>query len=87
MQDPAMESSEHPRVVDPAQQITQLREAVLEKLTYSVGKDRNVASERDWFVATALAVRDRIVERWMALGARRPTAKTASGSITCRWNS
>ena len=43
-----------------------LREAVLEKLTYSVGKDRNAASERDWFVATALAVRDRIVDNWMA---------------------
>ena len=39
-----------------------LREAVLEKLTYTVGKDRNSASPRDWFIATALAVRDRIVD-------------------------
>jgi starch phosphorylase len=42
-----------------------LREAVLRHLTYTIGKDRNAASERDWFIATALAVRDRIVERWM----------------------
>ena len=42
-----------------------LREAVLAKLVYSVGKNPAVASERDWFVATALAVRDKIVEGWM----------------------
>ena len=42
-----------------------LREAVLAKLVYSVGKNPTVASERDWFVATALAVRDKIVEGWM----------------------
>ncbi len=46
-------------------QIVRLRDAVLEKLTYSVGKDRNAASERDWFVAVALAARDRIVNDWM----------------------
>ena len=51
----------------PAQEedVASLRRAVLAKLTYSVGKDPNVASERDWFVATALAVRDRITDRWM----------------------
>jgi starch phosphorylase len=46
-------------------QVTRLRDAVLEKLTYSVGKDRNAASDRDWFVAVALAARDRIVNEWM----------------------
>jgi starch phosphorylase len=46
-------------------QIIRLRDAILEKLTYSVGKDRNAASERDWFVAVALAARDRIVNDWM----------------------
>ncbi len=38
---------------------------MLEKLTYSVGKDRNAASDRDWFVAVALAARDQIVNDWM----------------------
>src|SRR5208283_5174839 len=46
-------------------QIAKLRDTVLEKLTYSVGKDRNAASERDWFIAVALAARDRIVDDWM----------------------
>ncbi len=50
---------------DRAAQIAQLRDAVLEKLNYSVGKDRNAASDRDWFIAVALATRDRIVNDWM----------------------
>src|SRR4051812_21229182 len=41
-----------------------LRRALVAKLTYSVGKDPIVASQHDWFVATALTVRDRIVDRW-----------------------
>src|SRR5208282_1169892 len=45
--------------------VARLRAAVLEKLTYSVGKDRNAASERDWFMAVALAARDRIVDDWL----------------------
>jgi starch phosphorylase len=44
--------------------IATLRRAVIRKLTYSVGKDPIVASDHDWFVAVALSVRDRIVERW-----------------------
>ena len=31
---------------------------ILDKLTYQVGKSPDVAQERDWFVAVALAVRD-----------------------------
>ncbi len=42
------------------------REAIHAKLTYEVGKSLVTASDRDWFIATALAVRDRIVERWIA---------------------
>ena len=45
--------------------VAALRRAVVGKLTYSVGKDPLVATDRDWFVATALTVRDRIVDRWM----------------------
>ncbi len=44
--------------------IATLRRAVVAKLTYAVGKDPLVASNRDWFVAVALTVRDRIVDRW-----------------------
>jgi glycogen phosphorylase len=42
-----------------------MREAILSKLTYMVGKDRHSALDHDWFMATALAVRDRIVDRWL----------------------
>ncbi|WP_174243244.1 glycogen/starch/alpha-glucan phosphorylase [Beijerinckia sp. L45] len=49
----------------------ELREAILAKLIYAVGKDTKTASPHDWFVALALAVRDRIVDRWMS--ARRRT--------------
>jgi glycogen phosphorylase len=40
--------------------------AILAKLTYAVGKDPAHARPHDWFMATAYAVRDRIVDRWMA---------------------
>ena len=55
------------RIALPAQEedIATMRRLLVGKLTYAVGKDPIVASDRDWFVATALAVRDRIVDRWM----------------------
>ncbi len=43
----------------------QLRDAVLAKLTYSLGKDAPQAGPHDWFMAIALAVRDRVIDRWM----------------------
>ncbi len=42
-----------------------LREAVLRRLTYTIGKNQGSAHVRDWFLATALAVRDRLVDRWV----------------------
>ena len=41
------------------------RSRIVAKLFYEVGKDPEHAEERDWYVATALAIRDRIIERWM----------------------
>ena len=60
-------SSVAPRIALPAQDedVATLRRSIVAKLTYSVGRDPIVASERDWFIATALAVRDRMVERWV----------------------
>src|SRR6516164_11402891 len=46
--------------------IEQFKAAVLAKLTVAVGKDPLAATGRDWFVATALALRDRIIHRWLA---------------------
>ncbi|WP_188914877.1 glycogen/starch/alpha-glucan phosphorylase [Salinarimonas ramus] len=48
-------------MVDPAM----LREAILKKLMYGVGKDASRASDHDWLVATILALRDGIVDRWI----------------------
>ena len=46
--------------------VAELRAAILQKLAYQVGKRQIEANQRDWFIATALAVRDRVVDRWMA---------------------
>jgi glycogen phosphorylase len=40
---------------------------VLAKLALAVGKDGDSATARDWFVATALALRDRVIHRWLAV--------------------
>jgi starch phosphorylase len=42
-----------------------LRQAILRKLAFDLGKSREAARDRDWFIATALAVRDTIVQRWL----------------------
>jgi len=42
-----------------------LQAEILEKLTYSVGKDPIVARPHDWLKATILAVRDRVIDQWM----------------------
>lgn len=51
---------------DAATSARKLGKEILAELTYSVGRTPDTASDRDWFVATALAVRDRIVDRWIA---------------------
>ena len=55
-----------PRIALPSEDedVVTLRRALVAKLAYAVGKDPIVASSHDWFVATALTVRDRIVDRW-----------------------
>jgi glycogen phosphorylase len=42
-----------------------IRRSLSNRLVYSMGKDRITATTRDWFHATAYAVRDRLVRRWM----------------------
>jgi starch phosphorylase len=46
--------------------VAAMQAAILEKLTYYVSKRRAIATDRDWFMAAALAVRDRVVDRWLA---------------------
>ncbi len=56
-----------PRAEQPAagDDVAKFRAAVIAKLTYAVGKNPAAASDRDWFLATAFATRDRIVDRWI----------------------
>jgi starch phosphorylase len=45
--------------------VARFRRAIVDKLTYTVGRDPNHAKDHDWFIATAFAVRDRIVDSWV----------------------
>ncbi|MES2902417.1 MAG: glycogen/starch/alpha-glucan phosphorylase [Pseudomonadota bacterium] len=48
-----------------ANDVPSLKRAIANQLVYRVGKDPVAAQPADWLNATALAVRDRLVERWM----------------------
>ncbi len=43
-----------------------IRTKILHKLTYAIGKDVIVAKRHDWLHATILALRDYIIDQWMA---------------------
>src|SRR5262249_32643864 len=45
--------------------LDQIKSTVLAKLALDLGKDASVATDRDWFVAAALTIRDRIAHRWL----------------------
>jgi starch phosphorylase len=45
--------------------VEKIKTDILAKLTYAIGKDRIVAKHHDWLNATILALRDRIIDRWM----------------------
>ncbi len=48
----------------PTNTVEALRHSILRHLIYSVGKDVDSATQRDWMFAVFRAVRDRIVKRW-----------------------
>jgi glycogen phosphorylase len=48
----------------PTNSVEALRRSIMERLVYSVGKDLETATQRDWMFAVFHAVRDRIVKRW-----------------------
>ncbi|MEJ2623604.1 MAG: glycogen/starch/alpha-glucan phosphorylase [Pseudolabrys sp.] len=52
--------------LDPNSPAGELRTAILAKLTYVLGKKADTATDYEWYQATALAVRDRLVDIWMA---------------------
>ena len=54
-----------PAMAATEEDVEQFKEAVLAKLTLAVGKDASTATDRDWFVATTLSLRDRVIHRWI----------------------
>jgi glycogen phosphorylase len=51
-------------------EVADLEQAIVGKLRYAVGKDPAHAAVHDWYAATALALRDRVVDRWFATTCR-----------------
>ena len=60
---------DHPAEITPADMTDELHGAITAKLLYAIGKTPNRASQRDWYAATALTVRDRVVDVWTATAA------------------
>jgi glycogen phosphorylase len=46
--------------------VAEIKSAILSKLRLAIGKDAGMATRHDWYMAAALALRDRIVHRWLA---------------------
>jgi glycogen phosphorylase len=46
--------------------LAEIKGAILAKLRLAIGKDTDTATTHDWYKAAALALRDRIVHRWLA---------------------
>ena len=61
---PATLSSHFPGETLDEAAVKAFRQAILDKLAYNVGGRVERASARDWFVATALAARDHVVDAW-----------------------
>jgi starch phosphorylase len=45
--------------------LAEIKSAILAKLRLALGKDAGMATRHDWYMAAALALRDRIVHRWL----------------------
>src|SRR3982075_1287284 len=45
--------------------LAEIKSAILTKLRLAIGKDTGMATRHDWYKAAALALRDRIVHRWL----------------------
>lgn len=55
-----------------------VKNSIVQKLIFSIGRDPGVASKRDWLNATLLAVRDLVSESWLK-------TQRATQSQDCRW--
>ena len=55
----------------------EIKSAILAKLTLAIGKDAAMATRHDWYKAAALALRDRIVHRWLTAEKQRSEEHTS----------
>ncbi|WP_423067365.1 glycogen/starch/alpha-glucan phosphorylase [Devosia sp. CN2-171] len=62
-----------------AHTVEALQAEILEKLTYSIGKDAIVARPHDWLKATILTIRDRVIDQWME--SSRETWRTSNKRV------
>ena len=65
-QNPTSKSGERGR------EVAEMRDAILGKIRYAAGREQASARDHDWFLATALAVRDKVVDRWLDSIQRTP---------------
>ena len=66
-QAPGNNPANYPALGQPLDELAlaEIKGAILAKVRLAIGKDAGMARGRDWFMAAALAVRDRIVDRWL----------------------
>jgi starch phosphorylase len=65
VQDPSFHSPAPGQPVDELA-VAEIKSAILTKLRLAIGKEASMATRYDWYKAAALALRDRIVHRWLA---------------------
>lgn len=59
--------------------VSDIKAGILSKFVFNIGKDIGDATKHDWYTATALTLRDRIVHRW--LRSQQETTRSASKRI------
>lgn len=59
-----MTASRARSAADPGSDPAVLKQEILRKLTYSIGKTPATAGDHDWLTAAILALRDRIIDTW-----------------------
>ena len=68
---------------EPRDDAASIRRDFVEKLFFELAKFPGVATRNDHYLALAYAVRDRLLHRWVRLGAHLPRgASTARSSIS-----
>src|SRR5215475_5925500 len=64
VQDPSLQYTAPGQPVDELA-VAEIKGAILAKLRLEIGKDASMATRYDWYKATALTLRDRVVHRWL----------------------